>query len=206
MIMKMAIAILASLMMFAPSGSVKAESATTGQTQVDGIFDKMIDQLWAQTDVAWHRGDYPGVVALNRIIVGIDPHFVQAYGNGVYVMESMGLISDAEAFGQQSVRNNPNQSQSYSDLGMCYFSFAHDYPAAEVTFRQAVTLCPDVSILEWKMLAHSIEKEGLIDDAVATWQEIKRRYPNGLAVDRNLNGDLARQKAMHAQNQPVDSK
>jgi len=191
--------IIALFLLMLPAGSVKAaETAATGQAQVDGIFDKMVDHLWYQTDIDWKRGDYPRIIALDRIIVLEDPHFVECYNTGAWLMESLGRHSDAEAFDQQALQNNPSSVDAYLNLGMFYTSFAHDYAAAEAVFRKCVAVCPDAGLPEWKMIAHCYERENMIDDAVATWQEIKRRYPNGLAVDSNLNGDLAKQRAVHA--------
>ncbi len=193
----------------APSASAAPRSRkhspqppVSSPAQVDGIVSAAVDSLWVQTDVYWHQGDYPRIIALDRIITQADPHFMESFNTGAWLMWSSGLDADAEAFYQQSVRNNPRTSAAYYDYGLFLFNHRHDYPGAIRVFTQDVAKA-DPGVLDWRMLAHSYEKAGRWDRAVAVWRRIKARWPHGApgdsargAVDDlNLRRALARQAA-----------
>lgn len=161
----------------------KTPSAAEQQRQVDGIVGGVVDQLWRQTDTYWHGGDYPRIVALDRIITHADPQFLEAYATGGWLMDSLGRTKDAEAFYTLGTRNNPRSSYAYWNLGMFYFGSTHDYPAAIQALKQD-TQQADAALNDWKMLAHSYEKAKQWDEAVRTWHAIKTRWPDGMGVDR----------------------
>ena len=168
--------------------SLAAQAAPTAaqqQVQADGIVSGVVDKLWNQTDVYWHGGDYPRIVALDRIITEADPQFLEAYSNGGWLMDSLGRTGDAEAYYTLGVRNNPQSEYAYRNLGFFYFNTKHDYPAAIQAFRHAVQQ-RDADLNVWKMLAHSYEKAGQWDAAVETWQQTRARFPHGMSVDRLL--------------------
>lgn len=159
--------------------------APAPQVQVDGIVDGVVDQLWRQTDRYWHGGDYPRIIALDRIITQADPQFLEAYSTGGWLMDSLGRTKDAEAFYTLATRNNPKAAYAYSTLGFFYFNTTHDYQAAARAFGKD-TQQADADLNDWKMLAHAQEHAGQWDAAVATWHQIKARWPNGMSVDRLL--------------------
>lgn len=171
--------------------------APSSPAQVDAIVDAAVDKLWAQTDEYWHDGDYPRIIALDRIITQADPQFVESYSTGGWLMESTGKTRDAEAFYQESARNNPQKSYAWHSLGMFYFNTVKDYGAAARAFETG-TRQRDAEINDWKMLAHTYEKMQKVDKAAMTWRTIKARWPNGPAVDVNLQRALAAQKAAQA--------
>jgi tetratricopeptide (TPR) repeat protein len=161
------------------------EKAAAGNVQVDGIFDSFVDDLWKQGDNYWHQGDYPRIVALDRIIVQVDPHFVECYATGGWLMESLGRLTDAEAFYQQGAANNPDSSYAYYNLGMFYFNTLKDYHASLAVFQRDAKVA-DTEDKDYKMLAHSYERTGDWKAALAVWKTIKKRWPNSPAVDVNL--------------------
>jgi len=172
----------------------KPAQPTYSQVQVDGICAWTAVHLWDHADEYFHAGDYPRVVALDRIITASEPHFEEAYATGGWLMESLGHLSDAEAYYKQGIANNPDRSYMYYSLGFFYFNTEKDYPKAVKTFERDVKT-PDVEVNDWKMLAHSYEKAGQIDQAVSAWKIIKKRYPDAPAVDYNLSKDLRLQAA-----------
>lgn len=178
--------VLAALLAVLPALRAQAAPAAAQQkVQAAGIVAGVVDRLWSQTDVYWHHGDYPRIVAVDRIITEADPHFLEAYSNGGWLMESLGRTDDARAYYTLGTRRNPHAEYAYWNLGFFYFNTAHDYPAAARAFRHAVQQ-PDADLKDWKMLAHSYEKAQQWDLAVSTWQQTRARYPHGLNVDRLL--------------------
>jgi len=155
------------------------------QIQVEGIVGGVVSKLWVQTDHWWHEGDYPRIVALDRIITEADPQFLEAYSNGGWLMDSLGRTHDAELYYTQGTKNNPHASYAFWNLGFFYFNSVHDYAAAARAFKSDSQQA-DSDLNDWKMLGHSQEKSGQWDDAVATWHKIKVRWPNGMSVDRLL--------------------
>ncbi len=172
-------------------------TAAQQKLQANGIVSNVVDKLWNQTDAYWHEGDYPRIIALDRIITEADPQFLEAYSNGGWLMDSLGRKQDAEAYYTLGVRNNPHAEYAYHNLGFFYFNTAHDYPAAAQAFRHAVQQ-RDTDLNTWKMLAHSYEKAGAWDDAVAVWQQTRARYPHGLSVDRLLAEAVAKRRQAQA--------
>ncbi len=162
-----------------------APTAVQQQIQASGIVSSVVDKLWDQTDRYWHGGDYPRIIALDRIITEADPQFLEAYSNGGWLMESLGRTQDAEAYYMLGVRNNSRSEYAYRNLGFFYFSTKHNYSAAAQAFRHAVQQ-RDADLNVWKMLAHSYEEAGQWDAAVETWQQTRARFPHGLSVDRLL--------------------
>ena len=167
----------------APPGPTPSASAQ--RIQANGIVAGAVDHLWQQTDVYWHRGDYPRIVALDRVITEADPQFLEAYSTGGWLMDSLGRTQDALAYYTLGARRNPHAEYAFWNLGFFYFNTAHDYPAAARAFQSAVSQ-RDADLNDWKMLAHSYEKSGDWDAAVSVWRQTRARYPNGLSVDRLL--------------------
>lgn len=185
-------ALSALILLCAPAVASPGASA-----QVDGITQRVVDHLWDQADEEWHQGDYPRHIALDRIIAEADPHFLESYAVGGWLMESLGQLSDAEAFYQQGVRANPRASYAYYNLGFFYFNTRHDYAQSARVFHGDVAQ-PDADLNDWKMLAHSYEHLNDWDRAVQTWQAMKSRWPDGLNVNRLLQRALARRKALQS--------
>jgi tetratricopeptide (TPR) repeat protein len=155
------------------------------QIQAAGIVDGVVNKLWDQTDHWWHAGDYPRVVALDRIITEADPQFLEAYSNGGWLMDSLGRTRDAEAYYTLGTKNNPHAAYAFWNLGFFYFNSTRDYAAAARAFKSDAEQ-EDSDLNDWKMLGHAQEKAKQWDAAVATWHTIKARWPNGMSVDRLL--------------------
>lgn len=167
---------------------------TSSPAQVAGVLDRVIGRLVARRDGYWHQGDYPRVIALDRIVTEADPHNLECYETGGWLMDSLGDRKDAEAYYRQGVANNPHTEESYFHLAFFYFTSLHDYHRAASVFRQAAQQ-KDAGINDWKMLAHSYKQSHDYDREVATWRHIKARWPHGLNVDNNLREAVARQRA-----------
>ena len=171
------------------------------RVQVDGIVAGVVDRLWNQGDQYWHAGDYPRIIALDRLVTQADPQFLEAYATGGWLMDSLGRTDDAQAFYALGVRNNPRSAYASWNLGMFYFTTRHDYPAAALALKHD-TEQAGADLNDWKMLAHAQEHAGQWDKAVATWHEVKRRWPDGMSVDRLLReAEEKRRKAL--QDPPV---
>lgn len=180
----------------------KHTSAPYRQIQVDGICAHVAIDLWQRADDYFHAGDYPRAIATDRIITADEPTFLEAYATGGWLLESDGDLADAEAYYKEGVDNNPTHSYAYYNLGFFYFNTMHNYPMAVQTFKSDVKTS-DAEANDWKMLAHSYERVGQLDQAVSAWRIIKKRYPTAPAVDYNLNKDLKLRAAQQAGAKPA---
>lgn len=169
----------------ATNAAPRPQAPASSPAQVQWIMDRVVDNVARQRDLYWHRGDYPRIIALDRILTQADPHFLDCYETGAWLMESMGDRKDAEAYYRQGVANNPRTSEPYYHLGFFYFNTLKDYRRAANTFKQG-TAQPNADINDWRMLAHSYTKAREYDQALAAWQHIKARWPRAVAVDHNL--------------------
>ena len=172
-------------------------TARQQQIQADGIVSGVVGTLWDQTDEYWHAGDYPRMVALDRVITEADPQFLEAYSNGGWLMDSLGRTADAEAYYTLGTRNNPHAEYAYWNLGFFYFNTPHNYQAAAQAFQKAVRL-PGADVRDWKMLGHSCEKAGHWDDALSVWQQARSRYPHDPSIPRLLAEMQAKRRARSA--------
>ncbi len=163
----------------------QSRSAAQSLKNVDSICAITVDYLWDGADDYFHLGDYPRSVAESRVITAADPHFEEAYADGGWLLESMHQYDAAEAYYMQGVQNNPNDSFVYYSLGFFYYNTLHNYAMAQKVFDRDV-LTHDAYVNDWKMLAHSQEKQGNWAGALATWKQTKSRFPNGPAVEVGL--------------------
>jgi pentatricopeptide repeat protein len=183
--MKLVVGVVLMLLLLCNGVSTRASdvsSDTQDEIQADGILSSVVDHLWSQTDDYFHDGDFPRIVALMRIIVSIDPHFVDAFNTGAWIMWSMGDDNDATAFYQQDVQSNPLDSDAYYDYGFFLYNHLHNFPGAVAVFTADIANA-DAGILDYRMLAHSYEKEGRWDRALEVWRRIKARWPHGAPTD-----------------------
>lgn len=160
-----------------------APPAPAGVVQADGIVDGVVDKMWAHNDTYWHDGDYPRIIAQDKVIVQADPHFIECYTTGAWLMWSDGRNADAEAFYKDCVHHNPGTSKAYYDYGFFLFNHLHRYADARLVFARSAAL-PDAGVLDWRMLAHSYERLHQYGKAVGVWRQIKARWPNGAPNDQ----------------------
>jgi Flp pilus assembly protein TadD len=158
--------------------------------QVDEILDDVVDRLWDRADWYWHEGRYEERVAIDRLIIRMEPQFIEPYGTAGWLLESLGRDPEALALYRQAVAAVPGRWETHQDLGMFYYAHKQ-YPAAATEFR-AATEKPDAPGFTWKMLAHALEHAGELAQAVAAWEGAARVAPNDPAIAVNLRRVQAR--------------
>jgi tetratricopeptide (TPR) repeat protein len=191
------IAVMAFLFVFSFAAHVRAASSGNSSgcsdTQIDGITSAVVDGLWQRTDYWWHRGDYPRIIALDRLITEADPNFLEPYSNGGWLMESLGNNSDAEKYYRLGAERNPKKSYLWFSLGMFYYVTLKAYPKAIDSFHRAAT-APDGGQKSWRMLAHSYERNNQMPEAIKIWQKLHAKYPTDGVIMHNLVEDQGRQQ------------
>lgn len=152
--------------------------------QVDGITNRVVDELWEATDHYWHDGDYNRIVGLVRVCVEADPAFFEAWGVGGWLLWSMGDTGAADAFLKNGLARNPGRWQLHYELGWHLFNtkrFADALP-----YLKKASAIPSAPAQAWKTLGHCYDKLGRLDEALATWRQVVRRFPRDATGPRNL--------------------
>jgi tetratricopeptide (TPR) repeat protein len=167
------------------------------QQQVDGMVSHITDNLVEKADYYWHQGDYPRIIAVDRLVVQADPHDMTAFSDAGWLMESDGDDNDAEAFYQMGCTANPGHSFIAYQLGFFYFQTERQYGKAIGVLSKSVHDA-DAGDTDWKLLAHSYTRAGDLDQALATWKQIKKLYPTSPRVDGNMQEVEAMIQKQHA--------
>lgn len=148
------------------------------------IVEKVVDYLWARSDVYWHKGEYEKVVKLNKMIVLLDPSFVEAYLTSSWLLESMGNEKEALQWLLSAETRCPCW-EVYQDLGMYYYK-RKDYKEAEKHFEKAcLQYSPPPYV--WRMYAHSLKNQNKSQEAIKVLEEAVRRFPDDLVTKSLLD-------------------
>ena len=155
----------------------------------------MVDRLWARGDFYWHEGRYEERVALDRLVIRLQPRFIEPYGTAGWLLELLGRKDEALAMYRQGVAAAPERWETHQDLGMFYYGQKQYGPAA-AAFQHAVEQ-PGAPAYVWKMRAHALERMGQLQEAVRAWEAAARIAPQDGAIGSNL-------RRLRARMQPQD--
>lgn len=159
-------------------------------SKLQDILAGVCDRLWEMNDTYWHRGEHDRCIAMMRLITQIDPHDIQAYDSGAWLMSSALRDDEAEAFLLEGVVNNPDSSEMRSDIGHFYY-LGERFEESTVQFETAVSL--GASDLVWHQLAHAAEHAGYTTDTFYIWLALGSADPDNpvpqIQMDRLMQGD-----------------
>lgn len=153
-------------------------------SKLEDIFAKVADNLSMEIESAWHEGRLDVCIELSRLVVEVDPSYVEAYGNGAWLLSSAGKDAEAVALYKKGIAANPNRYEVYFELGMYYYR-KKDFANAEVNFSAATKHAPPAFV--WKILAHSLEKLGRLEDSLAAWDKAKAIDPKDPVIEINMS-------------------
>lgn len=156
------------------------------------LFTLVRERLWEANDVFWHRGDYDRCIAMMRLVVEVDPHDTQAYGDGAWLMENQLRDTDAEVFLLRGLQHNPDVYDVYFEIGRYYYlRMRFDEAVAYLETAASFDTPPFVD----HQLAHALENWGDTTDALSIWLEVEAAWPEdpvpALQIDRILRGGPA---------------
>jgi tetratricopeptide (TPR) repeat protein len=158
-------------------------SAAQSQAVVSRVLDEVTDLVWTHGDYYWHEGRYEDQVGICRLVRSLDPGYAEAYSSGAWLLENLGRDDEALALYREGARAVPNDWHTHHDLG--YFYYQHKrYPEAIESLKKAVALGPPAFV--WHILAHSYNKSGDREQAIATWRRCLKLYPDDGAAQANL--------------------
>lgn len=152
--------------------------------QVDGITDRVIDNLWTKSDAFWHEGDYQRIIALIRVCVAADPSFVEAYSNGAWLLWSMGDSDGADALLADGEKRSPKKGDIAYEYGYQLFRTKR-YPEAAKYLKRSVEGGGQPAPV-YTTYAHALEKLNRWDEAEKVWQQVVKKFPTFVAGPPNL--------------------
>lgn len=145
--------------------------------------DQFVDYLWERSDDCWHEGEYEYCIKINRLIVILDPSFVEAYLTAAWLADSLGRENEAKGWLEEAVEKAPGW-ESFSDLGLFYLN-RKDYAKAEENYKKA---CREYSppAYVWRMYAHSLRHQGKLTEAIEVLEETAKKFPDDLITKHLL--------------------
>jgi tetratricopeptide (TPR) repeat protein len=172
-----------------PAGSAPRSEAES-QANLRELFDLTHEYLWQLDDYYWHRGQYDRCAAILRLVTQLDPHDVEAYACGAWLMQNELYEAEAEAFLREGLGKNPDVFDLYFEHGFfCYMRERFD--EAIVYLEKAITFRPPSMV--YNTLAHAYEHAGDASQALTVWVQREEAEPGNLVpsiqIDRILQGD-----------------
>jgi hypothetical protein len=151
------------------------------------LEDLMVDAggvFVVESDVYWHKGQYPQCVRCNETVTFLDPAYVEMYGNSAWLLWSMGLNRRALAVVWQGVQANQHSWSAWFNLGyQCMLM--HDYTKAARFLKRSVEL--GAPAVNYRQYCHALEKSGRPDLALKEWQGLLETHPDDPIAPRQIS-------------------
>jgi tetratricopeptide (TPR) repeat protein len=160
---------------------------TQAEQQIAQVRDTIVDALWLKTDEYWHAGNPAPAIDICRMVIELDPHFVEAYSVGAWVALSLPepRENDALQFYQQGIARNPQSYELLHEFGFQYYMLRkHDLQAALPYLKRAAELAPTAPIKH--TYAHALAQAGKPQEAAAEWLKILTQFPNDAVARKEL--------------------
>lgn len=156
------------------------------------LADKGVDL--APADAAAHhslartmntQGDTPGFIRETELALRLSPDHPGAHSARGHLCLSRDDPLAAIPHFEAAMREDPSLSATMfglQNLGQCYF-FAGRYETAAALFRERILLMPDSDWSRYFLIA-ALGQSGRLDEARATWTELKAINPRFVLADR----------------------
>jgi hypothetical protein len=154
-----------------------------------GLQQAVAGALWVRADEFFHEGDYDAILPIVRMVTWLDPHQLDVYITGAWHLSynftdsnersDRRYIPAAQRLLEEGYENNKTLYDIPFELGWENTDKIKDYDRAEHWFRIAsAAQSMDKGTLEpapmftWHQLAHSLERQGRIDESVEVWRKV----------------------------------
>jgi len=166
-----------------PSFAAEATPPTRSSQVIQAIYDRVLEDLEVRNDRHWHNGEFAAHVRISRLMAELCPTCEDVYTNGAWLMESLERHDEATAFYELGLSRNPKSCDMHYDFAQ--FLFRHDRASEALPHaRESVRL--SCTWHSWHLLAHIYEHLGRRDDAIKTWKDAIKRFPDDDVAKRNL--------------------
>jgi len=137
--------------------------------------------LWVRTDEFFHSGNYDAILPMIRLITWLDPNWLDVYATGawhlMYNFTDTDQRSDRRYLGpgmallNEGIENNPGVYDMYKEKGWNSFDKLKDYNLSIEALQAGEKNDKKYDVTQiGHLLAHSFEKAGRIDEAIAQWK------------------------------------
>jgi tetratricopeptide (TPR) repeat protein len=160
---------------------------TQAEQQIARVRDTIVDALWLKTDEYWHGGDPAPAIDICRMVIELDPHFVEAYSVGAWLSLSLPKANEHDAldFYQQGIARNPQSYELLHEFGFEYYVLRKHNPEAALPYlKRAAELSPTAPIKH--TYAHALAQAGKPREAAAEWLRILKQFPNDPIARKEL--------------------
>src|SRR5579872_647456 len=154
-----------------------------------GLQQAVAGALWVRADEFFHEGDYDAILPIVRMVTWLDPHQLDVYITGAWHLSynftdssersDRRYIPASQRLLEEGYENNQTLYDIPFELGWENEDKIKNYERAEHWFRIATTkqsadagadnLQP-APMFVWHMLAHSLERQGRIDECLDIWR------------------------------------
>ena len=105
------------------------------------------------------------------------------------VLKQMGKINESLVVGQKSVQLDPQDAGAHNNLGVLLQHAQGRLKEAEESFRQAITLKPDLADAHYN-LGNTLKKQGRLEEAEASYTQAITLKPDYAEAHYNLGNTL----------------
>lgn len=139
------------------------------------------DILWLQMDEYWHRGEWPRMLPILRMITWLQPNFMEAWEVGAWhlaynfyaytkdeKLKKM-FVQEGIRFLQEGIVKNKNKYDLYFNLAWIYYNKLQDYDEAIRYFRMAVFF-KHPSYID-RLIAHAYRKKKDYKNEIIEWKK-----------------------------------
>jgi len=182
-----------------------------------GLQQAVAGALWVRADEFFHEGDYDAILPIVRMVTWLDPHQLDVYITGAWHLSynftdsnersDRRYIPAAQTLLEEGYENNKTLYDIPFELGWENTDKIKDYDRAEHWFRIATAAkssdagpgkLEPAPMFTWHQLAHSLERQGRIDEAADVWRTVLAMSEKKVAAkpgDFTLNS--VRQSELH---------
>jgi len=170
-----------------PAASAPAKPLTLQQARqaIASVREDLANLLWWGSEGPAHGSGagYREVLSYCDMIAELDPHDIEAWGQGAYVAGLLGDQAGRTERYRRGIAANPQNHRLYFELGMTYVR-KRDFRAAEPYLAKAAALpCPSLVVRSY---AHCLDKLGKRSQALAQWQRVLKMSPGDPVAQREI--------------------
>lgn len=154
-----------------------------------GLEQAVAGLLWMRTDEFFHSGDYDAILPMVRMVTWLDPHNLDVFITGAWHLaynftdvnerSDRRYIPAAQALLREGDQKNQNAFDIAFEAGWQNQDKIKNYEKAEEWFRLASTRKANPTGLKWEdvpmfvfhMIAHSLQRQGRVLEAVEVWRQ-----------------------------------
>ncbi|MDZ7380053.1 MAG: tetratricopeptide repeat protein [candidate division KSB1 bacterium] len=180
-----------------PKPPQRAPDARLHDTPED-IHEDIMTWMHRKADRYYHDGDFDSALNCWRLIMILDPHFLEAYEVSWWLLWSLavsaeqdGKKDEAEKYHARAVEvlergmlYNPNVYDTYAEAGQYYMAIKH-YDKARLYFARAAQF-QEAPVTVKRSWAHACERAGDLKACIEVWQLVLKENPTDAVALTNL--------------------